>query len=167
MTTTPTRTLDLRAEQLRSLAAGDDYAWIATAHRVTSTQAMVAFNRGDTIILSEVSEPERAVHALTTLNHRDTTTWTDLYTFARSSAHPRTFYVVVPEQDADGNAWPLAYTQNRIRIVPGLKVRDYNYRETTVTDRTPSLDGPLGTVRTPWFTTENGGLFDGSRLFAL
>jgi len=168
--TTTTRTLDVRAEQILSLAKGDDYAWITTAHRVTTQQAMVAFNRGEHVIVSEKDEPELAVHALTNLNHRDTGTWRDLHDLVLDDlavGRPRTYYVVVPEQDAEGGAWPLAYTQNRVRIVPGLKVRDYNYAETTVTDARPHLDGPLGTVRTPWFRTANGGSFDGSRLFAL
>lgn len=170
MTTTPTRALDVRAEQILSLAKGDDYAWIATAHRVTSTQAMVALSRGDYVVVSEKNDPELDVHALTTVHHRDSTTWSELHNLVLDDlavGRSRTYYVVVPEQDADGGAWPLAYTANRVRIVPGLRVRDYDYRETTVTDRAPHLDGPLGTTRTPWFRTANGGMFDGSRLTAL
>lgn len=69
----------------------------------------------------------------------------------------------------DGSPWPVAYTANNRKVVPGLRVRDYNYRETTVTDRRPDIDGggASGRPATPWFHTENGGYFDGSRLFAL
>lgn len=78
--------------------------------------------------------------------------------------------------DADGNAWPTARTSNGVTVVPGLRVRDYNWRETTVTDEKPSIDGGTWdatnecidpTTGTPWFHTANGGLFDGSRLHAL
>ena len=88
------------------------------------------------------------------------------------------------------DGWPTAHTSNGVLIVPGLRVRDYNWRETTVTDRRPhianGLDNPAQIVRNadgtaamypdgslvysggvPWFDTANGGSFDGSRLFAL
>lgn len=70
--------------------------------------------------------------------------------------------------------WPTARTSNGVLIVPGLRVRDYNYAETTVTDAKPSIDGqtwedgkPVAGTGTPWFDTANGGMFDGSRLVAL
>ena len=172
MTTTPTAPLDVRAEQLASLAKGDDYAWIATAYKVTGTQAMVAFNRGETVLVSERDVATLEVHAITTTHHRSHASWADLRALVDADlavGRPRTWYVVLTERDADGNPWPLAYTINRVRIVPGLRVRDYNWRETTVTDARPSLDGPRAHLGegTPWFTTANGGFFDGSRLTAL
>lgn len=86
--------------------------------------------------------------------------------------------------------WPHALTDNGVVIVPGLRVRDYNWRETTVTDARPhianGLDNPAHVVRNedgtaamygdgslvysggvPWFSTASGGMFDGSRLYAL
>lgn len=72
--------------------------------------------------------------------------------------------------------WPKAKTANGVTIVPGLKVRDYNWNETVVTDHAPSIDGgtwsdEIGGIvpgtGTPWFRTENGGLFDGSRMQAI
>ena len=143
---------------------------IAYAYRVTRTQAMVAFQRGETVLIAERSLPTVPVTARTTTHDNTRTHWGALsdHVDAWSNRHPtQTWYVVVPELDADGNAWPLAYTVNNRRIVPGLRVRDYDRRETTVTAERPSLSGPLGTERTPWFHTANGGLFDGSRLSAL
>lgn len=63
--------------------------------------------------------------------------------------------------------WPQAFTANGVLITPGLPVRDYNYEETTVTDRAPHWANGIGGGQVPWFWTENGGVFDGSRLFAL
>jgi hypothetical protein len=65
------------------------------------------------------------------------------------------------------DGWPQAFTDNGVRIVPGLRVRDYNWRETTVTDERPHMGNAPGGGTIPWFTTANGGMFDGSRLFAL
>lgn len=91
----------------------------------------------------------------------------------------------VPESRDLPEGWPVAYTANGVKIVPGLPVLDYNRKETTVTDARPSIDGGTvmrdaegnalmyadGSLRysggTPWFDTANGGMFDGSRLLAL
>lgn len=77
--------------------------------------------------------------------------------------------------DDEGNDWPAGvYTANGIEIVPGMRVLDYNREETTVTNRKPFMEGrewqngqPVPGTGRPWFTTANGGLFDGSRLRAL
>jgi len=58
--------------------------------------------------------------------------------------------------------WPEARTANGVLVVPGLKVRDYNWRETEVTDKAPHISHGVA-----WFWTANGGMFDGSRLLAL
>lgn len=58
--------------------------------------------------------------------------------------------------------WPEARTDNGVLIVPGLHVRDYNWRVTTVSDKPPHMSHGVA-----WFYTANGGMFDGSRLFAL
>jgi hypothetical protein len=164
---TVTTTNPVRALQDAARAKGDDYAAVTIAHRVTRTQAMVAFSRGEVLVVSErQAGPELKVGALTTTHHRDSTTWDELVAQVDmwSNRYPsQTFYVAVADVDADGDPWPLAYTVNNVRIVPGLRVRDYNSRETTVTDRKPSG----GLSEPPWFTTANGGLFDGSRLTAL
>lgn len=61
------------------------------------------------------------------------------------------------------DAWPTdERTSNGVLIVPGLKVRDYNWKETVVSDRMPTYSHDVA-----WFRTANGGDFDGSRLHAL
>jgi hypothetical protein len=71
------------------------------------------------------------------------------------------------------DGWPIAYTDNGVKIVPGLRVLDYNRRETVVGDRfhianpTWSDGQPVAGTGIAWFYTENGGTFDGSRLLAL
>ena len=71
----------------------------------------------------------------------------------------------------EAHPWPHATTSNGVVIVPGLRVRDYNWRETTVVGVSHTEDErdrgvPTGRQVT-WFDTANGGMFDGSRLFAL
>lgn len=66
--------------------------------------------------------------------------------------------------DREGNLWPTAYTRDGVLIVPGLPVTDYDRRATVVSDRKPYSDGAWGHSVVPWFYTENGGMFDGSRL---
>ena len=61
--------------------------------------------------------------------------------------------------------WPVAYTDNGVLIVPGLRVLDYNRRESVVGDTFHMANG-INDTRIPWFDT-TGGMFDGSRLLAL
>lgn len=56
--------------------------------------------------------------------------------------------------------WPVAYTADGVKVVPGLRVLDYNYRVSTVTDRKPHESHGVY-----WFAT-TGGDFDGSRMLA-
>jgi len=85
-------------------------------------------------------------------------------------AKPGTFRILdlahkarrVPESRELPDGWPIAYTDNGVKIVPGLAVLDYNRRETTV-----SANPPHESHGVWWFDTENGGMFDGSRLLAL
>jgi hypothetical protein len=81
-----------------------------------------------------------------------------------------------PESRELPEGWPTAYTSDGVLIVPGLRVRDYDYRDTVVTSRKPIMDGgewdeendclKAGTG-TPWFACANGKDFDGSRLQAI
>lgn len=48
-------------------------------------------------------------------------------------------------------------TLDGVEVVPGLAVWDYNLRVTTVVDKTPYTPG--------WWDTENGGMFDGARMW--
>ena len=73
----------------------------------------------------------------------------------------------VPNSGRPPKGWPEAYTDNGVLIVPGLRVRDYNWRETTVARVMPTMENGVGDTLVPWFSTANGGMFDGSRLFAL
>lgn len=61
--------------------------------------------------------------------------------------------------------WPEAYTSDGTLIVPGLKVKDYNWRISVVKDTWHMANG-INDTRIPWFDT-TGGMFDGSRMLAL
>lgn len=61
--------------------------------------------------------------------------------------------------------WPLARTSDGTIIVPGLKVLDYNWRESVVGTTWHMANG-INDTRIPWFDT-TGGMFDGSRMKAL
>lgn len=54
------------------------------------------------------------------------------------------------------------YTSNGVEITPGLRIRNYDYREDTVIK--PSKYGNPNEPQ--WFITEKG-VFDGSRMIAL
>jgi hypothetical protein len=77
-----------------------------------------------------------------------------------------------PEKLTRPDGWPVAYTANGVLIVPGLRVLDYDRRETTVGvdfmvhNPTWSDGKPVAGSGIAWFRTTTG-TFDGSRLLAL
>ena len=71
------------------------------------------------------------------------------------------------------NTWENIAPQRTIdgvRITPGLKVWDYNYSNTLLLSEMRTVIEPNGYVGgdggVVWFTLDNGGTFDGSRMWA-
>lgn len=56
--------------------------------------------------------------------------------------------------------WPVAKTIDGIIVTKGMRVWDYNLRQSTVTDRRPFIDNQCKA----WFNTDHGQ-FDGSRMW--
>ena len=63
-----------------------------------------------------------------------------------------------PDQPALPEGWPTAYTEDRVLIVPGLVVLDYNWRVGQVTDKMPHESHGVY-----WFELTTGS-FDGTRM---
>lgn len=63
----------------------------------------------------------------------------------------------------DKRTWeniPDQFTSDGVKIVPGLRVWDYDYKENVVIRPEPYGNVAEGV----WFITERGKIFDGSRL---